>query len=159
MKVLPRRPFTQHVARLNHTVAIQSENRQGFVASHESAKARGVAVPGVSKPNDKCNSEHDLKDFNAHSGNAAISDSQRARRAKGKVENAAANPGAPIDNAHHHRLGARRISYANSCAERQAAVSCSHGIAVEDGAAGCFALRIRIERCFPGKSSIGGPRS
>ena len=45
---------------------------------------------------------HDLKDFNAHSGHATISDSQRARRAKGKVENAVANPGAPVDNAHHH---------------------------------------------------------
>jgi hypothetical protein len=104
-------------------------------------------------------SGHNLKDFNAHSGNAAISGSQGARCAKRKVENAFANPGAPVDNAHYHRLGARRIGYANSCAERQATVSRGHGITVESGAAGCFAFRIRIERCFPGKNSIAGPRS
>jgi hypothetical protein len=90
------------MSRLNHTVATQSENRHGFVALHESAKAKGVAVGEASKPNDKWNSGHDLKDFNAHSGHAAISHSECARRAKGKVENAVANPGAPVDNAHHH---------------------------------------------------------
>ena len=97
--------------------------------------------------------------------NAAASSPARAgtpmmaRRAKRKVDNAFANPGTPVDNAHYHRLGARRIGYANSCAERQVAVSRRHGIAVESGAAGCFALRIRIERRFPGENSIGGQRS
>jgi hypothetical protein len=32
------------MSRLNHTVAIQSENRHGFVALHESEKEKGVAV-------------------------------------------------------------------------------------------------------------------
>ena len=80
IKGLPLRRFTQHVAP-DHTVATQSENRRGFVALHESECKRHSST-AVSKPNGKWNSGHDLKDFNAHSGNAAISDSQRARRAK-----------------------------------------------------------------------------
>jgi len=80
--------------------ATEGGKRQDFTALHESATAKGVAVPGFEAQR-HWNYGPDLKNFNAHSGHAAISDSQYARRAKGKVENAIANPRAPVD-AHQH---------------------------------------------------------
>ena len=81
-----------------------------------------------------------LKHLNANLGHAAIRDPQSARGAKGKIENAVANPGTAVDDPHYHGLGAGKINYANSCAEWQGAVSCGHSISIEGGSAGCFAL-------------------
>jgi hypothetical protein len=54
-------------------------------------------------------------------------DSERLRGgdlfdAERKVEDAAANPGSPVGDTNYYGLAARKISYTNSCAERQVAV-------------------------------------
>jgi hypothetical protein len=56
-----------------------------------SAKEKALQYRGFQAQR-QMNSGHDLKNFNAHSGHAAISDSQRARRA-----------GRPSDASHFER--------------------------------------------------------
>src|ERR1700704_5219941 len=67
-------------------------------------------------------SRHKLKYVSANLGHAAVRNSQTARSAERKVEDAAANPGSPVGDTNYYGLAARKISYTNSCAERQVTV-------------------------------------
>ena len=67
-------------------------------------------------------SRHKLKYLSANLGYAAVRNSQTARSAERKVEDAAANPRSPVVDTNYYGLVARKISYANACPERQVAV-------------------------------------
>jgi hypothetical protein len=58
-----------------------------------------------------------LKHLNPNASHAPLSDPQAARGAKRKIDNAAAYPRSTVGNTNYNGLAARKINYANSCAE------------------------------------------
>src|SRR3984893_12685350 len=87
-------------------------------------------------------SRHKLKYVSANLGHAAVRNSQTARSAERKVEDAAANPGSPVGDTNYYGLAARKISYTISCAERQVAVGGGQSLPNERGTTRCFSCRI-----------------
>jgi len=72
-----------------------------------------------------------LKHLDANLGHTTIRNPQAARRAEREVEDAVANPWSAVGDHHYYRSVGRKISNANSRAERQAAVCCSWQIPIE----------------------------
>ena len=83
-----------------------------------------------------------LKHLSANLGHATVRNPQTARSAERKVEDAAASPGSPVGDTNYYRLVARKVSYTNSCAERQVAVGSGQRIPIERRATRCFSCRI-----------------
>src|SRR5215210_3903865 len=84
------------------------------------------------------------KHLSVNVAHATIGNPQSSRSGERKVEQAAGNPGSAVRDGNDYRLPGRKIGYANSRAERQAAVGCGSQIPIEQGAARCFSCPIRI---------------
>ena len=76
-------------------------------------------------------SRHKLKHLDADLGHTTIRNPQAARGTERQVEDAAANPWSAVGDHNYYRSVGRKISNANSRAERQAAVRCSWQIPIE----------------------------
>src|SRR5262249_35489689 len=76
-------------------------------------------------------SRHKLKHLDADLGHTTIGNPQAARGAERQVENAVASPWSAVGDHNYYRSVGRKISHANSRAERQAAVRCSWQIPIE----------------------------
>jgi len=72
-----------------------------------------------------------LKHLDADPGHTTIRNPQAARGTERQVEDAAANPWSAVGDHNYYRSVGRKISNANSRAERQAAVRCSWQIPIE----------------------------
>lgn len=96
--------------------------------------------PSVSKPHDNSvkreqnphySHYNGLKHLDANLSHTTIRNPQAARRAQREVEDAVANPWSAVVDHNYYRSVGRKISNANSRAERQAAVCCSWQIPIE----------------------------
>jgi hypothetical protein len=76
-------------------------------------------------------SKYKLEHLNADLGHSTIGNPQAARSAERQVENAVASPWSAVGDHNYHRSIGRKISHANSRAERQASVRCSWQIPIE----------------------------
>jgi hypothetical protein len=83
-------------------------------------------------------SRHKLKHLSANLHHAPIRDPQDACGGERKVEDAAANPRSAVCDTNHYRFFCRRISNANSRAERQGPVGCRWQIPIEERTARCL---------------------
>ena len=72
-----------------------------------------------------------LKHLDANLGDTTIRNPQAARRAEREVEDAVENPWSAVVDHNYYRSVGRKISNANSRAERQAAVGCGWQIPIE----------------------------
>jgi hypothetical protein len=85
-----------------------------------------------------------LKHLDANLGHTTIRNPQVARGAEREVEDAVANPWSAVGDHNYYGSVGRKISHANSRAERQAAVGCGRQISIERCTARCFSCLIRI---------------
>ena len=96
---------------------------------------RGVRLIATGKDVSPCSpygiSRHKLKHLDADVGHTTIGNPQAARGTERQVEDAVANPWSAVGDHNYYRSVGRKISNANSRAERQAAVRCSWQIPIE----------------------------